>query len=109
MKNYTKEKFLEILRKTDFPDYTTFTRLNKAFQHFISKLSEVIDLLCLSKKLKLRLIRNLGLTQQFVEGKNFSKMTKTLVWRQRKIIFDQQKWLFRKLYLRKRHLFSRKN
>ena len=43
MKNYTKEKFLELLRKTDFPDYTTFTCLNKAYQDFIFKLSEVID------------------------------------------------------------------
>ena len=51
MKNYTKAKFLELLRKTDFPGYTTFTCLNKAYQGFISKLSEVIDLLCPSKKL----------------------------------------------------------
>ena len=43
MKNYTKEKFLELLRKTDFPDYTTFTCLNKAYQDFIIKLSDVID------------------------------------------------------------------
>ena len=43
MKNYTKEKFLELLRKTDFPDYTTFTCLNKAYQDFTIKLSDVID------------------------------------------------------------------
>ena len=43
MKNYTKENFLELLRKTNFPDYTTFTCLNKAYQDFIFKLSEVID------------------------------------------------------------------
>ena len=54
MKNYTKEKFLELLRETDFPDYTTFTCLNKAYQDFIFKLIEVIDLLCPSKKLKLK-------------------------------------------------------
>ena len=43
MKNYTKENFLELLRKTNFPDYTTFTCLNKAYQDFIFKLIEVID------------------------------------------------------------------
>ena len=48
-KNCTREKFLELLRKTDFPDYTTFTCLNKAYQDFIFKLIEVIDLLCPSK------------------------------------------------------------
>ena len=52
MKNYTKEIFLELL--TDFPDYTTFTCLNKTGQDFIFKLSEVIDLLCPSKKLRLK-------------------------------------------------------
>ena len=46
MKNYAKQKFLELLRKTDFQDYTTYTCLNKAYQDFIFKLSEVIDLLC---------------------------------------------------------------
>ena len=42
MKNYTKEKFLELLGKTDFPDYITFTCLNQSYQDFIFKLSEVI-------------------------------------------------------------------
>ena len=50
MKNYTKEKFLELLIKTDFPDYTTFTCLNKGYRDFIFKVKEVIDLLCPSKK-----------------------------------------------------------
>ena len=54
MKNYTKEKFLELLRKTDFPDYMIFTCLNKAYQDFIFKLKEVTDLLCPSKKLRLK-------------------------------------------------------
>ena len=35
MKNYTEEKLLELLRKTNFRDYTAFTYLNKAYQHFI--------------------------------------------------------------------------
>ena len=38
------------LRKTYFPDYMTFTCLNKAYQNFIFKLSKVFDLLCPSKK-----------------------------------------------------------
>ena len=50
MKNYNKGKYLELLRKTDFPDYTAFTCLKKAYQDFIFKLSEVIDLLCPSEK-----------------------------------------------------------
>ena len=54
MENYTKEKFLELLRKIDFLDYATFTSLNKAYHDFIIKLSEVIDLLCPSKKLTLK-------------------------------------------------------
>ena len=29
MKIYTKEKFLELLRKTDFADYTVFISVNK--------------------------------------------------------------------------------
>ena len=55
MENYTKETFLELLRKIDFLDYATFTSLNKAYHDFIIKLSEVIDLLCPSKKLTLKL------------------------------------------------------
>ena len=54
MENYTKEKFLELLRKIDFLDYATFTSLHKAYHDFIIKLSEVIDLLCPSKKLTLK-------------------------------------------------------
>ena len=54
MKNYTKEKFLELLRKTDFPDYITITCLNKAYQDFIFKLNEATDLLCPGKKLRLK-------------------------------------------------------
>ena len=53
MKDYTKKNFVELLRKTDSLDYTTFTRLKKAYQDFIFKLSEVFDLLCPSKKLRL--------------------------------------------------------
>ena len=54
MKNYIKEKFLKLLRRNNFPDYKTFTCLNKAYQDFIFKFSQVTDLLCPSKKLRSR-------------------------------------------------------
>ena len=53
MKNYTQEKLLELLTKPDFPDYATFTCLNKAYHDFAFKLSVVMDLLCPSKKIKI--------------------------------------------------------
>ena len=43
MKNFTKEKFLELFRKTDFLDSTTYTCINEAYQDFIFKLREVTD------------------------------------------------------------------
>ena len=49
MKHYTKGNFLELLRKTNFPDYTTYTCLSESYQDFILKLSQVIDLICQSK------------------------------------------------------------
>ena len=54
MKNYTKEKCLEVLGKSYFPDYKTFTCLNIVYQDFIFELSEVIVLLCPSKILRLK-------------------------------------------------------
>ena len=52
LENYTKEKFLELLRKNNFPGYTTFTYLNKVYQGFIFifKSSEVIDFFAQVKK-----------------------------------------------------------
>ena len=50
MKNYTKEKILDLLRKTDFPDYGTYTCLKEAYLDFFLKLNEVIDLLCPGSK-----------------------------------------------------------
>ena len=51
---YLLGQWIELLRKTDFPDYKTFTCLHKAYQDFIFKLSKVTDLLCPSKKLRLK-------------------------------------------------------
>ena len=52
MKYYTKGKFSELRRKTNFPRYTTHTFLNDSYQDFILNLSEMIDLICPSKRLK---------------------------------------------------------
>ena len=54
MKNYTKERYLELLRISDLTDYATFTCLIKLCQDFSIKLSEVIDLLFQRKKLRLK-------------------------------------------------------
>ena len=82
MKNCTKENFLELLRKT-FLDYTIFTCLNKACQDFIFKLSELIDLLSQSKKLKLRANSKPWMDSETISAirrrLNFSKNTNTLV------------------------------
>ena len=43
MKNCLKQKFLELLIKASFSDYTSHTCLNEACQDFIFKLSEVFD------------------------------------------------------------------
>ena len=54
MKNYTEEKFLELLGEPDFSDFVTYICLNKAYQDFIFKLSEVIELFCPNRKLRLK-------------------------------------------------------
>ena len=81
-KNFIKEKVLELLRKTDFADYTTFTCLNKAYQNFIFKLIEVTDLLCQSKKLRLQASSNPWIDSRTISAirrriKLFKKYTKS--------------------------------
>ena len=101
IKNYTKAKLLELLRKTDLPDYTTFTCLKKAYQDFIFKLREVIDLLCPSKKFRLKANSTpwtLKQFQQFVGGINFSKNTKNLVSKQTMIISNERMLIIVKNY-----------
>ena len=85
MKSYTKEKLLELLRKSDFPEYATDTCLTKAFQDFIFNLSEVIDTLCASKKARFTDISKLWIDSEAI---NFSKVSKNLVRRQIKIFFS---------------------
>ena len=43
------EKILELLRRIDFPDFTTYTCLNRAYKYFSLQLTEVIDSLGLLK------------------------------------------------------------
>ena len=66
MKSYTKEKLLELLRKSDFPEYATDTCLTKAFQDFIFNLSEVIDTLCASKKARFTDISKLWIDSETI-------------------------------------------
>ena len=109
VENYTKEKLLELIRKTDFPDYATYTCLKKAYQDFIIKSREVIDLFYPSKKL--RLVRNLGQTlkqfQQFLRGMiSYSKNIKNLAWGLTKIIFDRQMALQKAISKKKKSDFQ---
>ena len=103
MKNYTKEKFLELLRKTAFPDYTTFICLNKAYQDFILKLSEVIDLPCPSKKLRLKTNLKPCIISETISAMcrrdKLFKLYKKSGLETDKNHFDWQKALCRKLYL----------
>ena len=64
----TKEKFLELLIKTDLPYCTTFTCLKIAYQDFIFKLREVIDLLCPNKKLRLKANSKLWMNSETISA-----------------------------------------
>ena len=54
MKNYTAESFVEHLKKIDFPNYKTYSWVNMAYLNFITKLIDVIDSLCPSKKIRIK-------------------------------------------------------
>ena len=71
----------------------------------------MIDLLCPTKKLRLKVNSKPWIDSATISAihrwdKLFKKYKKSGVETD---ISDQQKWLIRKLYLRKRNLFSRKN
>ena len=114
MKNYTKEKFLELLRKTDFPDYMTFTCLNKAYQDFIFKLKEVTDLLCPSKKLRLK-----AYSKPWIDSETISAILRRdkLLKKYKKSGLETDKGNFRSAKMalqktitkKKKSFFSRKN
>ena len=93
-----------------------YKQMFMSYQDFILKLSEVIDLLYPSKKLRLKTSWKPWIDSETVSAIcriariSFSKGIKNLVWRQTKIIVDWQKWLFRKLYIKEKAiLLSRKN
>ena len=54
MKNYTAENFVEHLKKFDFPNYKAYSCVNMAYLDFITKLIDVIDSLCPSKKIRIK-------------------------------------------------------
>ena len=54
MKNYTAKNFIELLNKTDFSNYQTFSCVNKAYLDFITKLITAIDTLRPSKKIRIK-------------------------------------------------------
>ena len=54
MTNYTAENFIELLNKTDFSNFQTFSCVNKTYLDFNTKLITAIDTLCPSKKIRIR-------------------------------------------------------
>ena len=54
MKNYTAKNFVEHLKNIDFPNYKAYSCVNMAYLDFISKLTDVIDSLCPSKKIRIK-------------------------------------------------------
>ena len=108
MKNYAKEQFLKLLRKTDFPDYTTFTCLNKAYQDLVFKLSEVIDLLWPSKKLRLKANSKPWIDSETISAVIFKKYKKCGLETD-KDHFRPAKMAVQKTISKKKNFFSRKN
>ena len=54
MKKYTAENFVILLKEVDFPNYQTYSCVNEAYLDFITKLSNTIDSLCPSKKVRIK-------------------------------------------------------
>ena len=111
MKNYTKEELLKLLRKTAFHN-CTFTCLNKAYQDFIFKVSEVIDLFCPSKKLQFKANWKLWTDSETV---SVIRRKDKLFKKYKKLGLDKDKEHFRLAKMtqkaiskRERKLFSRK-
>ena len=50
MKNYSKEVLVTKLGEISFPDYNAFECVNTAYQDFISKIMDVIDLIAPLKR-----------------------------------------------------------
>ena len=71
LKNYTAKNFIELLNKTDFSNYQTFSCVNKAYLDFITKLITAIDTLCPSKKIRIK-----GNTNTWFDSEVISKVNK---------------------------------
>ena len=54
MKKYSKDKFLEELDKTDFPDYSQFEDVHKAYSDFSDKLLSAIEKISPSKEVRIK-------------------------------------------------------
>ena len=54
MKNYTAEGFVELLKKIGFPNYETYACVNTAYLDFATKIVDVIDSYCPSKRVRIK-------------------------------------------------------
>ena len=54
MKNYTIKNFVEHLKKSDFPNYKTYSFVDMTYLDFVTKLMDVIDSLCPSEKIRIK-------------------------------------------------------
>ena len=54
MKKYSKDKFLEELDKTDFPDYSQFEDVHKAYSDFSDKLLSAMEKISPSKEVRIK-------------------------------------------------------
>ena len=54
MKSYTAEGFVELLKKIDFPNYETHACVNMAYLDFATKIVDVIDSYCPSKRVRIK-------------------------------------------------------
>ena len=54
MKNYTTEGFAELLKKIDFPNYETYVCVKMAYLDFVTKIVDVIDSYCPSKRVRIK-------------------------------------------------------
>jgi len=54
MKNYSKEVLVKKLGKISFPDYNAFECVNTAYQDFISKIMDVIDIIAPLKEIRIK-------------------------------------------------------
>ena len=52
MKNYNKEDFITKLNSINYPDYQTFSDINKAYANFITHLTTVINIVAPIKDIK---------------------------------------------------------